>query len=74
MTSTTLRRPSLTLSAPLLALCGTLLPALLPTLAQAQTPPQPPTSLPQLIATVLATHPAVQGQRAQRNTLPHAQM
>lgn len=33
--------------------------------AQAQTPPQPQTSLPQLIATVLATHPAVQGQRAQ---------
>ena len=45
----------------LLALCC----ALLPTLAQAQTPPQPQTSLPQLIATVLATHPAVQGQRAQ---------
>lgn len=33
--------------------------ALLPTLVQ------PQTSLPQLIATVLATHPAVQGQRAQ---------
>ena len=31
-------------------------------------------SLPQLIATVLATHPAVQGQRAQLDTLLHAQM
>ena len=41
----------------LLALCC----ALLPTLAQTQTP----TSLPQLLSAVLATHPAVQGQRAQ---------
>ena len=43
----------------LLALRCVLCCALLPTLAHAQT------SLPQLIATVLATHPAVQGQRAQ---------
>ena len=58
----------------LLALCCTLLPALLPTLTQAQTPPQPQTSLPQLIATVLVSHPAVQGQLAQRNTSLNAQM
>jgi len=49
----------------LLALCCLLLPTLRPSLAYAQTPNQAQTSLPQLLKTVLATHPAVRGQREQ---------
>jgi adhesin transport system outer membrane protein len=53
------------LPATLLSLSCTLCCALLPTLSHAQTPIQSQTSLPQLLIAVLATHPAVQGQRAQ---------
>ena len=49
----------------LLAHCCALLSTLHPTLAHAQAHYQAQTSLPQLLKAVLATHPAVQGQREQ---------